>query len=485
VIINSARILTYKFLTTNHTNHHEQEEKKESVASRVIVVREVRGKFLFLLLLIAVSLPAQDFGFGFDDEETGNSGGTAGSLNVSVSGEAAASIVGYINDFSDGIDQVRLGDIFTGKLNFSAQTSLAEGVINLNLNPSSSPIGIDEAYVRVYPGSLDITAGLRKLTWGKADSFGPLDVINPLDTSEIYTVMADQSNLMGVKIARPLVHISFRFGQFSKVEGVFVPWFQPHRIAETGRWADSQMGLLTNPPMPVTITEPDTTTLNYAQGGIRFTTTIGSSDIGAQYYYGRLPQPSVRFVFNPPDPTPQVDILYNPYHQIGFDYAQVLFGFNTRAELAANITEDLKGDDGSIYNPSIAWSLGFDRDIVWGINLNLQINESIRLFHGKTGSDDPMSVMSGDFDIEGGLPLTNTRLTATVSKKIFRDELELRTAVVWGMEDSDCVIMPALIWTKDEICFAFSGGFFAGNSEGQLGQYRDNHFLKVSCTYTF
>jgi hypothetical protein len=444
----------------------------------------MKKKIILLLItaIAAASLSAQDFGFGFGDDDFGNSGGTSSSLNVSVGGEISASMTGYIEDFSDGSDHVRLGDIFSGKLGFSAKTSIAEGVVDLKLSPSSSPVSIDEAYVRAYFGNFDVTAGLRKLTWGKADSFGPLDVINPLDYSQVFTEMADNVSLMSVKIARPLIDASFRFGDFSKIEGVFVPWFMPHQLPRTGRWAVSQMELLTNPPIPVTVTEPDTTTLDYAQGGLRFTTTIGSADVGAQYYYGRIPQPSVGFTYTSSSPIPQVDFLYNPYHQVGLDYAQVLFDFNIRAELAANLTDDFDGDDGSVYNPSVAWSLGFDRDLFLGINLNLQVNESIRLFQDELGSDN---ILSGNFDIEGGQSLTATRLTAALSKKFLRDELELRTGVVWGIEDKDFAVMPALIWAKEDIRFALSGGFFGGDSEGQLGQYKDNHFVKISLAYTF
>jgi len=454
------------------------------------------NKLSVFLLLAAVTLSAQDFGFGFDDEETSGS-----AFNISIGGEVSASMAGYLDDFSEGAEYTALGDIFTGKLNFSAKTSIAEGIINLKLQTKDFPVNIDEAYLRAYFGSVEVAAGLRKLTWGKADSFGPLDIINPLDTSQIYTEMADNNSLMSVKIARPLVHTSFRFGQFSKIEGVFVPNFEPYYIATEGRWAPAQMKemdemLALAEAMGVNVSElkqPDTTTIDYAQAGLRFTTTIGSSDIGAQYYYGRLPQPAfggISYTLGDLSEDPikveaQVNFLYNPYHQIGFDYAQVLFGFNLRAELAANITEDLKGDDGSVYNPSIAWSLGFDRDVVWGVNLNLQVNESIRLMHDKLGSGDMMSAMTGGYDIEGGSELTSTRLTATVSKKFLRDELELRTAAVWGIEDSDCLIMPALIWTKDDLRIAFSGGFFAGDSDGQLGQYKDNNFLKIALVYTF
>ena len=447
-------------------------------------MRNDKSKYFFALfcLFIGAAIYGQDFGFGFGDDDIGYSSGLSSSLVVSIGGEVSASMTGYIEDFSDGLDHVRLGDIFSGGLNFSAGTSIVEGAINLNLIPSSSPIGIDEAYIRAYFGNFDVTAGLRKLTWGKADSFGPLDVINPLDTTQIYTEMADNVSLMGVKIARPLLHASYRFGQFSKIEGVFVPNFEGHLIASTGRWAPAQMDMFElASAMGVVVSEPDTSTLDYAQAGLRFTTTAGSADVGAQYYYGRLPQPSMGLTFSPPNPMPLVGLLYNPYHQIGLDYAQVLFGFNVRAELAANLTGDFDGDDGSVYNPSIAWSFGFDRDL-FGVNLNLQVNESILLFHDKLGSDN---FMSGNFDIEGGQSLTATRLTAALSKKFLRDELELRAAAVCGLEDKDFAVMPALIWSKDDLRFALSCGFFGGDSEGQLGQYKDNNFLKIALGYTF
>jgi hypothetical protein len=177
-----------------------------------------------------------------------------------------------------------------------------------------------------------------------------------------------------------------------------------------------------------------------------------------------------------------MELLYNPYHQIGLDYARVIYGFNTRAEFAANITEDLKGDDGSVYNPSLAWSLGFDRDLFFGINLNVQADETIRLMNDKVGSAD---IMSGSFDIEGGTEISATRVTAALSRKFLRDELELRTALVWNIEDKDFVFMPALIRTKDALTIACSGGIFGGDKTGQLGQYHKNNFVKIGITYTF
>jgi hypothetical protein len=427
-----------------------------------------------LTVLLALSpLAAQDFGFGFGDYETAGFANNA--VSVAVGGEASASLLGYVDDFSDGMDHTRLGNIFSGKLNFSAGASFADGVINLKLQPSTQPVSIDEAYVRAFFGGLEIEGGLRKLNWGKADSLGPLDVINPLD----YSDLTDLSDLLNLKIARPLIHLSYRVGSFSKIEGVFVPTFEPLRYATEGRWVPAQMAQLNRlQAMGVPVFRDDTSTLEYAQAGARFTTTVGPADFGLQYYYGRLTRPAVTMTLALPSPVPTaINFAYNPYHQIGADWAQVLFDFNIRAELAVNITGDLAGDDASVYNPALLWAFGFDRNLVWGINLNFQCNESIRLMDNK--------IANNPLDIEANTDMTSTQIIAAFSKKFLRNELETRAAVLYEIEDGDFLFMPSLIWTRDTVSLELSGGIFGGNKDGQFGQYSSNNFVKVALTYSF
>jgi hypothetical protein len=289
------------------------------------------------------------------------------------------------------------------------------------------------------------------------------------------------SDLSSIKIARPLVHASYSFGQFSKVEGVFVPAFEPVRFATSGRWAPAQMAALSQ-IAPVTPTQPDTTTIDYFQAGLRFTTTIGgAADVGVQYYYGRMTTPAI-IMSGPP---PAVTFAYNPYHQIGIDYAQVLFGFNIRAEFAANITYDIDGDDGGVYNPSLAWSVGFDRDLVWGVNLNVQCNETIRLLDGEVSDASMPGLPAIKLDIEADSDITATRITVALSKKFLRDELEVSAACLWEVESGACVIMPSIIWAKDDVAVELSACLFAGSDEGMFGQFHDNSFIKAGVKYTF
>ena len=398
---------------------------------------------VIMLLLPFAGLAAQDdFGFGdtglgFDDSDGfGFPGGGSSGFSVKISGEVGAELKGFYDDFSseDKIENMRLGDIFSGRLNFEAGNSAAQGVINLKLKPvfdGASPVEIDEAFVRAFFGPVTVEGGFRKLTWGKADSFGPMDVVNPLDYKDL-TKLSDPKS---VKIARPMLRTTLSMGSFTKVEAVFVPWFQGHKFATNGRWAPNQVKDLRaganavmdnalfitsstpdpNPLVQLTIMEiqgdfnrsiddgniyPQTNTLKYAQAGIRFTTTVGSSDLGLQYYFGRFPRPVI-YNYHPEyflltispaatlaDLHPELlipNIDYNYYHQIAADFARVVAGFNIRAEAGVNLTKDLDGTDGAVENPAIVWSLGFDRDLVWSINLNLQGTGRFRLFHDKIG----------------------------------------------------------------------------------------------------
>ena len=455
------------------------------------------------------------FGFGNDSTET-----KAGPA-FSIGGEISLKLLFFTDTFgsSDKFFNMEAGDIFEGKLNFSVQSKAADGIINLKIKPDfsgNSPISIDEAFLRVYLGPVDIEGGLRKLTWGRADSFGPLDVVNPLD----FTDLSAMNNPREIKLARPMLHASWNINSFSKLEGVFVPWFAGNEYALSGRWAPVQVtgfapslveGLKTEFGSILSFgnlgSELDTwlnnfdllsmysnsnKTLEYAQGGLRFTTTIGSSDFGVQYYFGRFPRPAYSvdlslfllpllgtppFFFNRNNIA--VSINNNNYHHIGMDYAQVIAGFNLRAEAGANITNDLAGDDGSVYNPQLVWSLGFDRDIVSGINLNLQANGLIRLMYDKIGKN-PMVI-----DTESFNDRTSTRVTAILSKKFFQDELELKATVLWGIEDKDFLVIPALLWAKNDITAELSYGIFGGNKTGELGQYRDNSYIKAMLTWKF
>jgi hypothetical protein len=495
--------------------------------------------FLFAasLFLINTVIQAQDFGFGFDEEDSKNS-----SVSFNADGEVSVESTPFIFDFmeNESLDNsswnVNLNltfsspyiDIFSSS-NFNSDSINELWVWSSDLNELNyTPLIIDELFLRAYIGKVNIEAGFRKLTWGKADSNGPLDVINPIDYTDLRSIEDIKAN----KIARPMIHITWNTGDFSKLEGVFIPNFTGHRFALEGRWKPVQyantlerftgeifnrtfqnlVGLLGYPlaldmagkmnslglPDDYPFEFPDTSGIEYFQTGLRFTTTISSADLGFQYYYGNLFRPNISltnesidiFIYDlitknmmSPGSSGNLSLLepqikYTRFHQIGIDYAQVLFGFNLRAEAAINITEDIEGDDGSVQNPFLAWSFGFDKNIFWGINANIQCNETIRLFDDKVGESPAL-------DSQAGTDVTSTRITMRVSKNFFRDKLENNITCIWDVENSDFLIIPSFAWTEGNLTTKLSSGIFTGKSSGELGSYWDNTFIKLALSYMF
>lgn len=467
-----------------------------------------------LAIAVATAAPVfadEAFGFGDDtDTDAGTAsadgaaaGMAAGAPAVTLSGELASSLTAFADDFDSwsSVESYNAGALASGILKFSATGTNADAFAALDFsakNDGVPSVSFDEAYVRAYLGKLDLETGYRKVTWGKADSSGPLDVVNPLDLSDL-TV----TDSLKRKMARPMVRASYSLGDFTSLEAIFEPSFAGHKLALEGPWTPSQLTTLpqkiaaeAGPAGPFlaaalasadlsTFATLDTSTLKYSQAGVRFTTTVGSSDIGFQYWYGYLPRPAisvdvdamVNAAMSGGNPLSAISVAYNRYHQIGADYASVFGKFNVRGELAANITEDLSGDDGAVYNPSVAWSLGFDRDLFASINLNAQAGGSVRLMDGE--------IADNASDTESGSDLTHTTVTAKLSRKFLKDEIELALAGMYGIEDADFVALPSVVWSKGDVKVNLTAGIFGGDGDGELGQFDDGDYASLSLTYSF
>jgi hypothetical protein len=281
-----------------------------------------------------------------------------------------------------------------------------------------------------------------------------------------------------------MLHASLDLGRFTKLEAVFLPSFEGVRVATEGPWKPKAIDALDSRLSAVAASgaasaqgstyadlEGDYSSLRYYQPGGRFTTSSGSMDWGFQYFYGLLPRPAV--VYAPPV---SFSVSHERYHQAGADFAAVVAGLNLRAELAGNFTEDLSGDDPYIRNPSLPFSLGFDRDLVAGVSLNLQYAGSVRL------KDDGIRA---PYDVEAGSDALSTRVTAVLSQSLFKDRVAWEITALWGVQDSDWLVKPSLAYRMGDAEFEFAAGIFGGDSSGELGQYRDSSYLKVGMKYAF
>lgn len=461
-------------------------------------------------------------------------------FSVTVGGDINAGGNFFLNDFK-AFNYARVSSLFRGSLHIEANAPLTKAYFKVKLNDMVLPFHfknkpilypvhpqiprfIDEGYLQATIGAVTFGGGLKKLTWGKADAFSILDVINPKDLSDP-TIFDVQT----VKIARPMFFVSAYLPKEMQLEAVFLPVFEGNTFALTGRWISNRIAesvgefsasenlsraelqrftakmsnflLSSQDIFDELAPKSDTAKLKYAQAGIRYTVTVnGYHDIGFQYYYGFLPNPAVRT-----NPTALNDfktkltsewkkdapnfseifskaakafsIEYNPYHQIGFDYAAALGPVNLRLEAAANITYDIKGTKPNVYNPSLAWNVGLDYTTPIGLSLNLCAAENIKLWHKNIGTE------SGD--TEAVSKPTETKIMLLLSQPLLRSSLNLNLRTIINVESCTFFLAPSVDFTFATLRFDMQAGFFFGKQNGGFSRFKNNSYIGLSIGYAF
>lgn len=506
--------------------------------------------FAFAVFFAFPQEPDDKDDFNFDEAETNQEN----NFSIHAGGSLYAGINFSFSDFKN-LKNYQPGLPVWGNLHIEAKAPLTEAYFGIVVSDktipqialvektvmSAEPIipsWIGEAYMQVIAGQAVFGGGVKKMTWGKADAMSVLDVLNPHD----YTDFSELDNEK-TKIPQPMFYLSAYLPLEMKLDFVYLPIFEPHRAALSGRWQsmDIASNLKDIPQEIMQILQTDgftaakisenaitklknvkTNTLNYSQGGARYTVTIdGAHDLGMQYFCGFFPIPAVKFDspidvnhiteqgkaafnaaiaegkdFNEAMSIAQtesykaaapllktmfdsISFVYNRYHQIGIDYGTAIGPVNLRTEFAANITSDLEGNNPYIYNPNLAWNIGLDYTMPFNISINIQAMETIKLRSKKIGKG------SYSFDIEKTAKITDTRLIFILSQRLVRGSLEWKIIAVTGIEDADFMIAPGVHWQFGTLLLDADLGFFGGKKTGKLGRYGDNHFIKLSVGYTF
>ena len=444
---------------------------------------------LFCLCCTALYAQAAADDFGFESEAESSS-----AFSIDMGGKLSLGGSFYFNDFKTFQD-VQPGSLLEGKLHVHATAPMTEAYFGVKLNgktlapllgktqavfPEQPQIAswIDEAYLKMLFGSVVITGGIQKMNWGRAENLSVLDIVNPRDKTDLTLMYAPQE----MKIARPLISATVYLPYDLKLEGVYLPVFEGNRIVTgtSDRWYSRQFDRIWgNSAGTVSFNPPVTDTLAYSQGGSRLTAAIGGKhDLGVQYFYGRLPE--LAFRAEPAGgglASTTFAGLYNPYHHIGIDYGVGIGPVSLSAELAANITSDLSGNNPSIYNPLLAWNTGTVYSAPLGFTFSVNVAENIRLHHNSIGTQD--------YDVESGKKATDTKLAFSVSQTLLRTSFEWKLGAIVGIEDADFCIMPGIHWQFGTLLLDCNVGIFGGKETGSLGQFTRNSFIRLTAAYEF
>jgi len=88
-------------------------------------------------------------------------------------------------------------------------------------------------------------------------------------------------------------------------------------------------------------------------------------------------------------------------------------------------------------------------------------------------------------DTEYDTDPTNTLITAKLSKTFRKNEFEIKLHGIYEIEMADYYLIPGVVWTKGDTVVECALGIFGGSSDGNLGQFSDNDYLKLSLIYSF
>jgi hypothetical protein len=342
---------------------------------------------------------------------------------------------------------------------------------------SSSVLYVGNRFIRASWNAIDVEGGIMSLSWGNTRGSGPLDVVSPLDYSNV-----TRPHFLSRKVTQPMLYAAYRPDSKTRIEAVFVPYFAGNQqISKTGTNPTlyREIGTLAErmnvSRTDVSVDYPDTSSFEYAQYGARLSGSVGPFSLGLQTYVGNMSDPAITAVSSEPGKALNVTLGYNRYTQIGANAETTVGDCAVRSELAANITGDFDGTDGSVYNPSILWLAGCTKKI-GHLDVDLQGSGSVRLMNDRIGSDP--------VDTEAGTDRTHTRISFSVSRKmtVLDDEIRISGISRIGLEDRDCYIVPAVGFDHDDFQFDLVCGIFAGNPDSEFGQYSDQDYLKLTLT---
>jgi len=331
---------------------------------------------------------------------------------------------------------------------------------------------IDEAYIRLYYNRFYLEAGYLKVVWGKGDDIHVIDVLNPIDYSDFIN-----KDYVERKLAEKMIKVNVGIGNEGLLEFVYVPVFTADKFALEGFWMPAVLEPIAGSlPEENTLSDifPDTSSLDYGQYAVRYTSTVNGFDIGALYYYGYLREPSINML--------SMAVNYDRVHIFGAEAAAALFGFNWRSEIGYYLTNDTKGDDPLVHNNLLGYVLGFDKDLpISSMNINIQVYGSYIIGNNRITAAD----MEYDADDNYWQNILVTSLTDSYYHENIRPELSF----IYSIENGDYMIRTKGEFSlRDDILLTAQYTVFGGNSDSNyrsFGQFSDNDFIQVSFEYAF
>lgn len=406
-------------------------------------------------------------GFGESESSDGFGGEMAKSLEFSGKLKSESRLF-----FDDDVDKAN--SVPSLDLDLKYKKANSELNASLNFSEENKSGELKEGSIKLFYDNFDISVGKIKVVWGKGDKVHVIDNFNGEDLSDFVN-----QDYLDRKIAENMIKVNYYIGS-GTLELVYTPEFNGNGMPTDDLWKMGvQKSLETFYISKLGITgaliksqEEKATKIKNGQIGARYTNSKAGYDYGISYYKGALRTPSLD--------SSTLELNYDDVNIFGSELSTVLFGINSRAELAYYMTEDTDGKDATVHNNKIAWVIGGDRDLpIHNVNVNIQNKGEYILNNDEINGTDDVEYNSDE------KYTTNTIITK-ISDKFKNERILPELQFVYNIEDGDYMLNNQIeIKLKDDTSMTVMYKMFEGDSDTIFGEFDKNDFAEVKFEYEF
>lgn len=368
------------------------------------------------------------------------------------------------HDYLSSRTRLRLETWITGE---DAALFASVNAIHNNVISSNSGIELREAYMDYSAEKWDLRLGRQIIIWGKADGLAITDIISPWDFSEFLARDFDDIRLPVDALKLRLLRDRFNF------EFLWLPVFRPAVLAPSGTPWVLQYEMAENVEVefddPIV---PDESFKNSEVGG-KLSLYLPGIDFAFSSFYTWDDYLTLHRTVSSTDDS----IRYHPKHHrlafVGFEFSKPWREFVLRGEAAFykdryfdnenSLSEELFKRDAINWMFGLDWMPGNDWTLI------VQFADNFILDYDRAIKDDEHTLLT----------------TLHISKKLFRQTLDLSTMGYLGINDQDCFVRTSLDYAlTDEFHLLCGVDLFFGD-EGMMGQFRDNDEVWIKGKYSF
>ncbi|MBC8186151.1 hypothetical protein H8E88_34140 [candidate division KSB1 bacterium] len=325
-------------------------------------------------------------------------------------------------------------------------------------------IGLREAYMDIYFNAVDLRIGKQQIIWGKADGVFITDIVSPKDLSEFLLRDFDEIR-MGVTSLKANYYLGDNTFEF-----VWAPNFVSTQMPDESSIWFPQLDFPTAPVFDYSQKEVGAK-LENSEVFAKFSAITSAMDFEIMGGYAWDDDPTMHIAKN------STGLTVTPrHHRLGLaggSFSSTLGGFVLRGEGAYYNgkyfnSEDPKLTDGTVKKNYIHYLVGLDYTL-WDIRLSSQFIQQAILDYEKPIKNDEYE---------------NT-MTVLASKDFLRETLRLELFSYIGLNNSDALIRPKVIYDlADGFELLLGANIFVGDA-GRFGQYDGNDMVYAKVKYSF